>query len=298
MSKHTKLPLVSVVIPVYNASAYVASALVSILGQTYTNTEIIIVDDASTDNTWEILTRFAKQNKNIKLLRNKKTQGVSNTVERAIEQTQGDFLARMDADDIALPTRIEKQLDYLLSHPKTVAVGGQCVLINKNGSTIGKKTFPLDFSEIYKYIYRFVPVQQPTLMIAKKRLPKDFRFYTDGLNTAEEVELIFKLFLHGKVENLSDVVLLYRIHDKNTSFLDLKKTFLLTLLARIKAVFRYNYKPDAGGVFITFIQALLVFILPSKMILLLYKTFRQMSVQRIDFFSLKKLFYNPLALKQ
>ena len=252
-----KKPKISVIMPVYNAGSYLSHAIESILNQTYQDFEFIIVDDGSTDGSWEILNEYARKNKKIKLFRQSKNYGISVTARKAILKTKGNFIARMDADDVALPSRLEKQISYLRTHKKTVAVGGNCILIDRNGDHVGIKTFPAKFNEIYRYIFEFVPLQQPTLMIAKKRLPKNFQYYIDGMNTAEEVELIFKLFLHGKVENLKDYVLLYRLHENNTSLIDVRKTFILTLYARLRAVIKYGYKPSLAGIITTECKPLL-----------------------------------------
>ncbi len=203
--------------------------------------------------------------------------GVSETVKLTIEKSEGKFIARMDADDISLPSRLKVQVNYFRENPKIVALGGQCQVINAQGEVIGKKEFPKEFKDIYRYIFKFIPVQQPTLMIAKERLPKDFMFYRDGMNTAEEVELLFKLFTYGEVENLTQTLLRYRIHSSNTSFQNLRQTFLLTLLSRIRAVFIYKYKPTLTGILATLAQFILVLILPEKITLWLYEKIRNLS---------------------
>lgn len=292
-------PKVSIVLPVYNSKRYLKDCLESIINQTYKNTEIIIVDDASTDGSYKILQDYARKNRKIKLFRNKKNQGVSITVKRAIDEASGEYIARMDADDISIPTRIEKQVEYLMSHPKTVAVGGQCYVIDSNNKIIGTKTFPAQFEEIYKYIFYFIPVQQPTLMIARNRLPKNFVYYVDGMNTAEEVELFFKLFTYGKVENLNDAVLLYRMHDKNTSLLNVKETFLLTLIARIKAVFKYSYRPTLKGAIYTAVQTGVVLLLPQKIIISLYRFTRNTPfVAKPYYFDFGSQFLKPYVLQK
>lgn len=290
-SSKTNQPLVSVVMPVYNAGNFLVEAIKSILSQTYKNFEFIIVDDASTDNSWKILKQYARKNKKIKLFRNSENLGVSVTVKRAISESKGNFIARMDADDISFPDRLEKQIKYLLSHKTTVALGGQCLLIDKKGRVIGAKTFPTKFEDIYKYIFQFVPVQQPTLIISRKRLPKSFEYYKDGMNTAEEIELIFKLFLYGKVENLQDVVLNYRLHDNNTSLRNLRTTFYYTLVARLNALLRYKYKPTFQGVIATILQTFLVFTLPKRVLTGLY--FLTKGIKKPSF-SLS--FRNPIRL--
>ncbi len=276
MKKDNKQPLVSVVMPVYNAGDFLVESVNSILQQTYKNFEFIIVDDRSTDDSWIILGKLAAKDKRIRTYRLKKSAGVSETVKFAIAKTRGKFIARMDADDVSLPKRLELQVKYLLHNPKTVAVGGQCSIINKEGELIGEKRFPIKNKDIYSYIFKFVPVQQPTLMIAKTRLPKDFEYYHDGLNTAEEIELLFKLFQFGKVENLKEIVLLYRLHENNTSLKNIKSTFFFTLLSRIKAILQYGYRPSVTGLLVTFIQLIAVSVLPQKTVFWLYEKSRKM----------------------
>ncbi len=273
--KYNKQPLISVIMPVYNVGEYLSQAINSILSQSIRDIEFIIIDDASTDNSYKIAREYALRDKRIKLYRNKTNSGISISAKRALSYSTGQFIARMDGDDIALPERFAKQVKYLKSHPLTVAVGAQCLLIDKDGTIIGQKNFPTEFEEIYKYIFQFVPLQQPTLMINRKLLPEDFQFYRDGMNTAEEIELIFKLFMYGKVENLPDVLLMYRVHNGNTSFKNIKKTFFLTIISRVQAVFDYKYRPTALGISVTLIQAIMVLTLSSKTIFWIYSIMRK-----------------------
>jgi hypothetical protein len=194
-----------------------------------------------------------------------------------MEKARGDFIARMDADDVALPTRLEQRLKYLLSHTDTVAVGGQCILINKKGRVIGDKVFPIGFSEIYKYSFTFCPAQQPALMFARLRLPKFFNLYDHGMTPVEDMELLFKLYKYGKVENLKEYVLMYRIHDTNSSLRSFKKSFFLTLLSRIRGVLLHGYRPTLSGLFFTIVQASVVFLLPQRLTYLLYRMTRKIS---------------------
>lgn len=279
MKQHQKNnnPLVSVVMPVYNAGIYLRECIESILAQSYTDFEFIMVDDASTDSSWKIMQEYAAKDPRIQIHRNRHNEGVSKTVKRAIRASKGEYLARMDADDISFPYRLERQVRYLETHNETVAVGGQCQVINEYGEITGHKTFPLDHESIYRYIFTFVPLQQPSLMIARHRLPRNFEYYHDGMNTAEEVELIFKLFRHGKVENMPDYLLQYRIHTTNTSFRNLRQTFYLTLISRIKAVSNYGYKPRLKDVLMNIGQLFVVSVLPQKTSLWLYRQVRHIS---------------------
>lgn len=263
-------PLVSIVMPVYNAGKFLGEALESMLGQTYTNWELFCFDDLSTDNSWEILKKFAKKDKRIQVFHNGHHRGVAGAANEALKRARGIYIARMDADDVSLPDRLEIQLAFLESHRDVVAVGGQCEIINARGKQTGVKLFPTDPNQVYKMIFSSIPLQQPTLMVAKKRLPKDFVWYKEGMRTAEEVELLFKFLQVGKVVNVPETVLQYRIHGNNVSLIDPKKTFFYTIKARLAAVAKYGYKPTLSGWMITLMQSVAVFVLPSSLIYPLY----------------------------
>lgn len=272
--KNKNQPLISVVMPVHNAEAFLVESVESILHQSCTNFEFIIVDDASTDNSLSILKDFAKKDKRIRLIQNTKKSTISETANKAISLAKGTYLARMDADDIAHEERLSKQLDYLLAHPKTIALGTQCITIDKYGKVTGEKKFPKKFYDVYNYSFRFTPVQQPTLMIASHKLPKDFKYYDDGMNAVEELKLIFRLFQYGRVENLPDYLHMYRIHNKNASFKNPKKEFYLTLKTRFAAMASYEYAVSFEEPFITLFQAILVFALPAFLTMFLYRLIR------------------------
>ena len=278
MNKHIQQtknhPLISVIMPVYNAGPYLVEAIESILNQSYQHFEFIIIDDASTDNSLQIIDKYARQYKNIRVIKNKKNLGVATATNKGIAIAKGDLIARMDADDITLPQRFEKQVAYLEKHPDVVAVGGQCLLINADSRIIGEKVFPQTFQELYYYSFRFIPFQQGSLMIARNRLPKNFVFYQNTMHTAEEVELIFKLFMYGTIANLPDMIHMYRLHTNNTSLRNLKKTFFLTLKSRIQAIFLYGYRPTFSGILINLAQAIIIALLPAKEIFALYQLIR------------------------
>lgn len=116
-------PLVSVVLPCYEAERFLAAALDSLLGQTYREIEILALDDGSRDGTSDILGQFASRDERVRVLRNSENQGVIRTLNRGVAEAGGEFVARMDADDMAAPTRIERQVEVLASHPEIDVVG-------------------------------------------------------------------------------------------------------------------------------------------------------------------------------
>lgn len=262
--------------PAYNAGDFLRASIDSILNQTYKNFELIIVNDASTDETSEILNQYKRQDKRIRVITNKINLGISSSANIAISKAKGEFIARMDADDITLPQRIEKQVNFLNRNKNVVGLGGQCELINKDGVKIGEKLFPTDFKHTKQMIFANVPLQQPSLMVNKNLLPKNFVWYDNDFSSAEELELIFKLFKLGEVRNLKDIVLKYRIHNNNTSFINPKKTFYLTLKTRIKGITKYGYKPSFVGVVTTLAQIMFVLLVPNKFIYPIYTYIRGM----------------------
>lgn len=255
------IPTLSVVMHTNNSEKYLKSALSSLLAQTFKKFEIIIVDDASTDTSWQIIQKFAKKSDKIHALQNEKSIGEAKSINRAIKRAQGEYIARMDASDIASKTRFEKQIQYLTTHPKTVAIGAQCRIISTGGRIIGRKTFPIHFDDLYKHIFKFSPLQEPTLMIARRRLPRDFDFYTEGVAPSIDLEFIFKLLKYGKVENTADFLQLSRVNSDKT-FTKIRNLYFQMFASRAKGVIYHGYKPDFDGLSITLLQIIAIFVLP------------------------------------
>ena len=116
-------PLISVIMGVYNGAATLEQAVLSVLEQTYRNLELIICDDASTDGTWEQLQIWAQRDSRIRLVRNTRNQGAGGARNRCLEQARGSYIALMDADDVSMPTRLEKQVEALRNGPGLSFVG-------------------------------------------------------------------------------------------------------------------------------------------------------------------------------
>ncbi len=130
-------PKVSVIMSVYNGDKYLREAIESILNQTFTDFEFIIVNDGSTDNSLEIIESY--DDERIKTINNKKNIGLTKSLNKALKFAKGKYIARQDADDVSLPNRFEKQVEYLDSHPEVALVGTSVYLIDENGKIIGKR---------------------------------------------------------------------------------------------------------------------------------------------------------------
>lgn len=258
-------PLVSIIMPVYNPGSYLFEAIESILNQTYQNFEFIIIDDASTDSSWKIIKSYSKKDKRIKSFKNQINLGVSLTSNIAISKAKGQFLARMDSDDISAPDRLQKQVNYLLAHSKTILLGGQCTIINHNNNLIGLKQFPTDPKTISDMLFWALPVQQGCMMLNRSLLPSNFVWYQPNQTSAEEVNLYFKLLHFGNFANLIDNIYFYRQVEKSLSHLNPKKTFFLTLQSRLQAL-KNGYQPSLTSLLLNLAQIIAICLLPSNLI--------------------------------
>lgn len=267
-------PLVSVIIPVYNGNGYLVEAIQSILNQSYRKLEVIAIDDGSTDNSYEILKSLAKKSSRLRIYRNAKNLNISHTLNRGIKMAKGQYIARMDADDIALPQRIEKQIDFLLKHPSVVIVGGQCQTINTQGKIIGKKLFPHTDKQIREALFTTNPIQHPTAIINRALLPKNFAWYNPELPPAEDYDLFFRLGQYGLYHNLKATVLQYRQYLGSSTFKNPVKTFNMTKQVRYMAVKQYGYKPSLRSWLIHLLQVSVIMILPDTYIYPIYTFIR------------------------
>lgn len=156
-------PIISVVLPVYNGAITIKVAVESILGQTYDNFELIVINDGSTDKTSEILASL--NDKRLKVL-NQKNHGLAASLNRGIQQSKGKYIARIDADDIALPERLQKQVNFMEANPSVVVMGTAARLIYSNG-TQRVRYRPLDTTSIRKNIIKICPFTHSSVMIRK-----------------------------------------------------------------------------------------------------------------------------------
>jgi len=226
--------LVSVVMPVYNAKKFLSQSIESVLSQTYKNFEFIIIDDCSTDDSIQICKKYQKIEPKIKLLKNNKHQGVGFTLNKAIEQSAGQFIARMDADDIMFPERLKEQTTYLNANGTIICLGSWMKEINAKSQVIGSRVTSLFHKQIYERMFYEMAIQNPTLMINRNLVPESFKWCkTDGI--LDDLDLLFNLLQFGKFGNIGKYLMHYRVHDNNLSLKDIKKTFNEALKIRVYA---------------------------------------------------------------
>ncbi|MFA4826726.1 MAG: glycosyltransferase family A protein [Candidatus Shapirobacteria bacterium] len=277
-----KKPVLTVYMPVFNAGKYIPQAIDSILNQSYSNFEFIIVDDASTDNSWKIIQKYALLDKRIRTYQNKLNLGVSLTSNIAISYARGRYLARIDADDMAMPDRFQEQIAYLKKHLKTVAVGAQCIVIDADNRIIGYKKFPTDPQKIKEMLFWAIPMQQPAMMINLNLLPKNFAWYDRNKSSAEEVNLMFNFIKYGSLGNLPDFQLYYRQLPTSLSRRNPKQTYYLTLQSRLLALEK-GYRPTLFSLLLNLAQFAAVTLLPTVVINNLWNFIRGISAGNSQF---------------
>lgn len=206
--------LISVIIPVFNVEKFVEEAILSICNQTYKNLEIIVIDDCSTDNTFFLIEQIAKKDKRIKLYRNEYNLKLVATLNKALQYVTGQYVVRMDGDDISLPNRIEKMYHFLENNPDYILVGSQVITINEQGNEIGKPKLPNNFEVIRKICLNASPILH--IWMCKTVLYKKLNGYRDILG-AEDYDFILRVLSYGyKITNLNEHLYLVRIREGNT----------------------------------------------------------------------------------
>jgi glycosyltransferase involved in cell wall biosynthesis len=265
-------PLVSVILPAYNAEKFLVDSLESILDQTYKNIEIIVINDASTDKTAQIIASYKKKySRKIKVitLTSNLNGGGDRCANLGIQKAKGTYIARMDADDIAHPTRIEKQVAFLEENSKVVLVGSNAWVINQDSEVIGEKLEPSSPHEIYTAYFTFHPMIHPSCMIRREISGKPFE-YSIEYSANNDYNTFFKLLCKGHLfANLPEKLLYYRIHGKNDTFVHVKKKLMNTLKIRYTMVTQHGYTPTVKGVVSTLAQASML-LFPERMLISLY----------------------------
>lgn len=203
---------VSVLLSVYNGERYLAAALDSILSQSLTDWEFVIVDDGSTDGSADIIREYSRGDRRIVHLESVGNQGLIRALNRGIAACSGEYLARQDADDVSEPARLEVQAAFLSAHPGHVLVGSRFDEIDEEGRVLGAQRVPFfqTDSEIQRHKYRKNPFAHSSVMI-RKEVVIAVGGYREQSRHAEDYDLWLRILKRGKGHNLPDVLLHRRI---------------------------------------------------------------------------------------
>jgi glycosyltransferase involved in cell wall biosynthesis len=199
--------------PVYNAEKYVAEAVESILAQTFRDFEFHIVDDGSTDNSLAILKEYAARDSRIHLVSRPNT-GYLIALNEMMARSEGEWIARMDSDDIALPERFEEQMRYLAEHPDCVLVGSRAIIIDPEGQALTTMVDAFSHEEIDGKLMTAQSCIFHPAVIFRKQLAIDLGSYRKQYEFAEDMDLFLRLAEVGRIANIDKPLLKYREHFK------------------------------------------------------------------------------------
>lgn len=210
-------PRVSVVVPVYNAEAHLDEAIQSVLNQTFADFELIAVDDGSIDRSPAILKRFERADPRVRVIARPNT-GIVGALNDGIAAARGPILARMDADDVCLPHRFERQVAYLDAHPDCVLLGTMVTVVDPHGLELYDSEPLLEHDELERELMkgRGGVIRHPAAMIRRDALERAGG-YRPEYQWAEDLDLFLRLAEVGRIANLPDTLLLYRQHPQSVN---------------------------------------------------------------------------------
>lgn len=237
-----KTPKISVIMPNYNCWKYLAEAIESILNQSFTDFEFIIIDDGSTDDSWEVIQKYAKTDKRIKALRNEKNMHIVYSRNRALQLSNWEYIAFLDSDDSAYPERFQAQLDFMeLPENSDIGMCGTNIdIINSESVKTWEKKFPETNQQCRDSIWYRNPFGQNTVLIRKECFDKVW-LYDDEYRNAEDLDMWIRIGEHYKLYNIQKNLSTYRIFEHNSIMKQQKLMIRSALKARRNAM-KLGYK--------------------------------------------------------
>lgn len=266
-------PKVSVVMPAHNAEAYITHAIDSILGQSFSNFELIVIDDGSHDHTRSIADTFAQRDPRVISLRQEGEANIACALNRGIAESRGIYIARMDADDWSYPTRLERQVEFMEVHRDIVVSGGSIEVCDDALRPLNMRTYRKTDTEIRRRLFRYSPFAHPAV-IYRAEVAKDVGGYNPSLSPADDYDFYFRLGLRGLFANLPDVLLKLRTSRGSLSQSQGGRQERLTIYVRLKAATEYGYTFSGADVAYSLLQYASSFVMPPRAKFWLFNRFR------------------------
>ena len=230
-------PLVSVLITAWNAQQYIAAALNSVLQQTYTNFEVIIVDDGSTDDTAKIVNQFKSDR--IKLTSLAENRGISAALNVGLRRCQGKYIARLDADDLCLPNRLAHQVSILEGNPEIGVLGGSALAITGNEKVLPSIQVGTDLNLGCRLLFGN-QLKNSTVTIRHSVLRDNLIFYDESFPNAMDYELWCRLSQITRIANDASPVSVYRYHRSQQTSQHFERQLRLALRVQASALAHAN----------------------------------------------------------
>ena len=206
------VPLVSVVLPVFNGEAHIGDAVQSVLAQTFTDFQLLVIDDGSTDDTARVLSGFADSR--LRVIPLAGHQGLVAALNRGVRESGAAFIARMDADDVCLPRRLERQVAFLKTHPDIDVCG---TWTRDIGERHGARRLPVDPEHVHARLFFGGATDHPTVMMRRAFVEANRLAYREDFACAEDLDLLTRAADVGRLANVPEILLLYRAHPQQVS---------------------------------------------------------------------------------
>lgn len=270
-------PLISVVMPAYNAQKYLSGAIESILNQTFKKFELIIVNDASTDRTLSIIKSYSGKDPRILIINNAKQLDIAGSLNKGISKASSNIIARMDADDISFPNRLELQYKLINRSKKIAAVGANIVVMDPEEKDIATRTYPETSKELKACLFKYSPFAHPVVMFRKK-IFEEVGKYNPKYSPTEDLDLWFRIGRKHEFRSVPQLLLRYRLSEKSSSHSIIRDLEILVFKIRLDAVTKYGYRPSAFDIFYNLLQFATLWITPAKYRIKIYNLLRNNNI--------------------
>ena len=211
-------PLVSIVMPIYNSETYLDEAILSIIHQTYQNWELLVINEfGSNEEGKRIINRYAAIDSRIRLIQNSERLGIAESLNEGLRQARGEYIARMDGDDISLPKRIEKQVEFMENNNDILLCGVQVEVF---GSEKWDWKLETDSAQIRTDALFYSPCVHPTILFRRDVIDKYSIFYNKNYKASEDYDFFTRVLEFGEIVNLKEVLFKYRLYGTNATYIN------------------------------------------------------------------------------
>lgn len=262
-------PKISVIMSVYNGARYLKEAIDSILSQTFTDFEFLIVDDCSNDNSPQILEEYAKKDNRIRIITNEFNLGLTKNLNKMIKESKGYYIARFDCDDISLPERFTEQVQYLDEHQKCGVVSLWADIIDGQGKYSRTIKYPTSDSDLRNALIQYNPFFHPGIMV-RKEVFDSVGLYDESWRFAQDYELYFRIAKKYELGNVSKILLKYRETGGSITGSKNKQQIALVLKAKKKAIKEGQY---SKWNYVHLLRSYIAWVLPVRIKKIIKKIF-------------------------
>lgn len=270
------VPLISVVMPVYNAQKYIRDAIESILCQSFKQFEFIIVMDKSTDKTKAIIKSYASKDARIRMVINE-SHNIATMLNYGIGLAKTNIIARMDADDISMPNRLELQYGLLTKSDNVAVVGANIIIMDTDGNEVAIRKYPVLSREIKDSLFKYSGFAHPLTMF-KKQMFDEVGGYNPIFSPTEDLDLWFRLGARYEFQSIPKLLLKYRVYDLSSSHKRLKNVELLVFSIRLNSVLKRGFQPTLFDLLYNVIQYTTLWITPMKYRIRIYNFLRNNNI--------------------